>query len=490
MGGKDHAPDRDAPAMGRRRGAPRRGAPSVSSSAGAVKRLHPARPLLVAVPLTVVLLGGSPASATHATLQVEWRSPGTDPEAGVVVDGAVTVEADVSFDSGVGTSNVAEWQVQLETDDGDGLGVLCTRAYPDAGTATATVDFAWDSRFVPSGTVNTECLEGESANVDTTRRLENGRYVFRLRAHDQVLTDEWHEQVFDIGVNNRPRAPEGVSASFDEGAQQVDVAWTANPEPDLSGYRVQQCRTDSASEECTASHWTTVAENGAADTDAVIGVTEAGAYRFRVLARRPNWSQTSTLSSDPTRAGSSIVLERDDSGDADDGTDGNGSTSDPDDSGADDVPTTVSDDPADSDQGSESDGGVVERRRSLGPRLIQREIIDAGFDQALPYERRPVDETSSRSDGLLAGEEGAGLALVPIAGGLVALVLAFQIRYLGRRASPTVANGGDAGGADEYGGDVASGDEDGDRPTFRPLLGGSSGPGSFISNWRRWIPKG
>lgn len=462
-----------------------------------------ARALLVALmSLGVGIALGPSASAEHVVLEVDWGSPGSDPAAGVVVEGTASVHADVGFDSTLGTSNVKEWQVQLRDESGKGMGVLCTRSYSDLGTGVATVDFTWDSRYSPSGTVNTECEEGESANVDTTRPLANGRYFLRLRAHDQLLTTEWHHEDFAIRVNNRPSAPRDVSANFDDEEQQIRVAWTANPETDLSGYRVQQCRTESTSESCTSSDWKTVAENPSDDIDAVIGVTEVGTYRHRVVAQRPDWSQTATLDSDPASAGSPIVLE-DENGDE---SDAPGSGDDPD-SSADDPVSTLPEHVSNPDEGG-SDSGAAgnERRRSLEPRLVQRDAFDDafedGFDEALPYGARSVDETPARVDGLLVAQEGAGIALVPIAGGLVVFVFAMQLRYLGRRASLAAAGNGAVSALDVDDGpevrsdepgrdDSPHDDESGDPPAFRPLLGGSSeGPGSFISNWKRWVPKG
>ncbi len=454
-------------------------------------------PLVAAASVALVVTLGIPASAGHVTLEVDWAAPGDDPEPGVIVDGTVAVEADVSFDSGLVNSNVKEWQVHLRSDGGGSNAVLCSRGYSGLGTGTATVDFTFDSRYVPSGSVNTECQEGDSANADPSRRLMNGRYVLRLRAHDQVLTNEWHEQDFAIRVNNPPSTPQDVTATFDEAVQQVQVTWTENPEIDLYGYLVQQCHTESASKTCGSSNWQTVAENDSDDVDVDVDVVETGAYRYRVIAQRPDWSQNATLSSEAGNAGDPIVLE--DDSEAPEKPDADDPASDPDQSD-DDAPTTLPEQTTNPDDDEGAVGGT-ERRRGLEPRLVQREAFDVGgFEEALPYGAQPVDDTPPRADGLLVGREGAGNAFVPIAGGLVVFVFSMQLRYLGRRASLAAVGAGgataigDERGSDDGGRDVVDHDrdvdEDDEGPTFRPLLGGSAdGPGSFISNWKRWVPK-
>lgn len=499
-GGNGHQADRGAVAEGHAVLRPWFGAVDGAAGGGVVTALRRLRaPLVVAASAALVVTLGVPASAGHVTLEVDWVAPGDDPAPGVIVDGTVAVDADVSFDSGLVNSNVKEWQVQLRSDDGSSIGVLCSRGYPGLGTGTATVDFTFDSRSFPSGTINTECEEGESANADTTRRLMNGRYALRLRAHDQVLTSEWHEEDFAIRVNNPPSAPQDVTATFDEAEQQVRVTWADNPEIDLYGYLVQQCHIASASETCGSSDWQTVAETGADDVDVDVAVSETGAYRYRVIAQRPDWSQNATLSSDAGHAGTPIVLEEDENAESQD-PDGDDPSSDPGQDG-DDAPTTLPEHTTNPDHDGGSSGGT-ERRRGLEPRLVQRDAFDVGgFDEALPYGAQPVDKTPGRADGLLVGHEGAGNAMVPIAGGLVVFVFSMQLRYLGRRASLAAAGAGGSAavGDDEWGssdgvddGDPADDDPDPDDegPAFRPLLGGSAdGPGSFISNWKRWVPK-
>ncbi len=457
-------------------------------------------PLVAAASVALVVALGIPASAGHVTLEVDWTAPGDDPEPGVIVDGTVAVEADVSFDSGLVNSNVKEWQVHLRSESGSPNAVLCSRGYSGLGTSTATVDFTFDSRYVPSGTVNTECQEGDSANADPSQRLMNGRYALRLRAHDQVLTNEWHEQDFAIRVNNPPSIPQDVAAAFDEAEQQVRVTWAENPEIDLYGYLVQQCRTETTAKTCGSSDWTTVAENGSDDVDVDVDVTETGAYRYRVIAERPDWSQNATLSSEAANAGDPIVLE-DQSADPEK-PDADDPSSDPE-PRDDEAPSTLPEQTTNPDNDEGVSGGN-ERRRSLEPRLVQREAFDAGgFEEALPYGAQTVDDTPARADGLLIGREGAGNAFVPIAGGLVVFVFSMQLRYLGRRASlAAVGAGGAIAIGDQWGSDDTDGedvvdhdhatdtDEDDEGPAFRPLLGGSAdGPGSFISNWKRWVPK-
>lgn len=503
-GGNGHQADRDAVAPGHVVVPPRPGSVGAAVGGGVVKALRLLRaPLVASASVALVVTLGVPASAGHVTLEVDWTAPGDDPEPGVIVDGTVGVDADVSFDSGLVNSNVKEWQAQLRSDDDSTVGVLCSRGYSDLGTGTATVDFTFDSRYVPSGTINTECEEGDSANADTTRRLMNGRYVLRLRAHDQVLTSEWHAEDFAIRVNNPPSTPQDVTATFDEAQQQVQVTWTENPEIDLYGYLVQQCHTESASKTCGSSDWQTVAENGSDDVDVDVAVSETGAYRYRVIAQRPDWSQNAILSSVAGKAGTPIVLE-DENADPED-PDAGDPSSDPEQAG-DEAPTTLPEHTTNPDQDRGSSGGT-ERRRSLEPRLVQRDAFDVGgFDEALPYGAQPVDDTPPRADGLLISQEGAGNAMVPIAGGLVVFVFSMQLRYLGRRASLVAAGAGGAVaiGDDEWG--PSDDADDGDRvdhhpdpdpdehdegPAFRPLLGGSAdGPGSFISNWKRWVPKG
>lgn len=428
--------------------------------------------LLLAVP-------AAPARADH--YEVTWSTPSVNES----LQGARSLEFEVASVVWLTHGKVREWRLEVVDAQGVSKGVLCAEDYGPAGDDAVPVELVWDTRFYPgpsepSGACD-NTVAGSPALPGTPDQFSaNGDHRLRVWVRtNATLATGSHEETFErmVKLDNAPQSPTGATASFDAAAQRIDVRWNANVEPDVTGYAVDECVKAAASQACEPSDWSRVANPlGLATTSAGVPVTRAGAHRYRVAAVRPHADASDFFS--PASQTEPVVLEAGEveqtpttvgdggtGGSDTPGTGGGSGGDDPGDGG------TGGSDPDPGDSETARSGGAAGGTRGLPDRLIERTEVDAGYEEALPYGAKPLDEAGG--DALHIAAKGIGLALVPIAGGLVLFVFAMQMRYLSRRADGLAL----AADAPEPGADA-----DVPVPLFRLGAGGS-----FISNWKRLL---
>lgn len=202
--------------------------------------LNPAAPALAAEPAGGVTW--APAEGEHGT-QEEARLAGT-----------VELAARVATDQPV---------------DGWSLAVLDEAGQPAFGTVC-------DKKFRrPRDDFTMQC------RWDTTRAADqrpsaNRRYVVRLSTlQDRTLTPVGPDRT--VGVANPAAAPADVTLTYDSSAQKVRLAWTANAEPDIHHYAVEENVDDRG--------WLRVATPTGTTSEHT--VSDTGDHRYRVAAERP-----------------------------------------------------------------------------------------------------------------------------------------------------------------------------------------------------------
>lgn len=437
---------------------------------------------LVGLSAALTITAAPPASAVGL---VSWNTPASQAK----ITGTQAIDVTVTSAGILDYGKITKWSIEVllpnET-HATAARVLCSRDYgPNPTNQPRKVDvlFTWDTTRVPPLSEQagaTQCaglgnVLPSTSNVETSA---NGGYRLRVRVTTNEVAGP-HTNASDLSVtlDNPPSAPSGVGATFNAAAQQMTVGWAMALEPDVTGYSVDQCRKDSATQACTTSDWVRIANPTPRTTVSLTqAVADPGAYTYRAGARRPGVSGdlVSTWSTPSTP----VVLapgggDGDGGGNADDDGDGSGggSTSpSPGESGG--TPTGAA--PEQTKAGTKPGGsgsGGDRQRGGLPPRVFDRAEVDAGYEEALPYGAKPLDELSGR-DGLAEAARGLGLALVPVAGGLVLFVFSMQMRYLSRRADDMAL--------------ATAGAEVSLEPTA-PGLSDLGAGGSFISNWKRLL---
>lgn len=453
----------------------------------------------------LVLVPTSGAQASHGgEIDITWNAPDTSEVSGTEqVQGSFTVDND----SPLVPSLVLEWRIALKARDGSVADTeLCRRTY--VAESVPDFDFDWDTRSTAA--TDGDNNDDQDCNEASGTLIPNGDdYYLELAERDSADSDEWVTTTLDVDVNNPPARPKNADSGFDDSSQRVSVTWTHNNdvEPDLEGYRVQECRKSSESQSCSGSDWETIVTAQPSAVAATFGVPGGGVYRYRVKAIRPTADGSGSLESSGVTAGDPIVLNaQDPTSTTTTTTPTNGATTTTSPppggttttTGPGSTTTTTAgpggghhdpDDPTSTLPGSfgglggtpgSSGAGGVERHRSSTPRLVQRSSTDPGYDETLPY--GATDEVASGPRGLLAAENPVGLALVPIAGGGLAFVVAMQMRYVSRRAAAMAAGTGPTSLPLETV-DVP----DIDPPADASLGARDKDAGSFIRNWRRWL---
>lgn len=443
----------------------------------------PSAVLVAALGTAALVTAGAvaaPARAGHAT--VEWRAPAS---AGSVLRADQPVEFTISLPltATLLGDRVTAWELELVGVDGP-VAVLC-RGEPDAADPVP-VAFRWDTRFYPAPHEPAGACDGGLVPATATRWSANGGHelVVRVWSSGTGALSGPHagESRLSVVLHNEPSAPARVLARVGESGG-VGVSWPANPEPDITGYRVQHCATARPSEPCPESSWVHLAAVGPGQTTVTLSDPAPGAHRFRVAALRPAGSSdmgsTGPLTSPWSVTERPVVVA------------------------AGGPPAEV---PGGEPRTTEGRGGpepgsgspATVRGFTAGPRDAPSgegpgRLPRAGTGGALeatrpewPPEAAPIGSVARPATGLLAGERGRALVLVPLAAAVMALVFCLQIRTL---LAPAVA----AGRQDDAG---AVGLE---RPAGpMPRRGaqapgphrGAVGPvaaGSFITHWRRWL---
>jgi hypothetical protein len=210
-----------------------------------MKRLAPA--LVVAI---VALLTAPAFAQTGVTARI------TAPNDGQTVTGTVGVHAEAS--AGVGVKSV-----KLFLQD-----ILVGSAEPSNLRQEAGVDYSWDTK-----------------NALTGGLARNGWYTLRVEATaNGGATDK---QVINVALDDPPQSPTGLDHWVS--GQTVSLTWTANPEPDIIGYRVEVSTGDDA--------WSAVTQT---THTAYSGDVDPGSYEYRVVALRSSPSLAEGRASSPT----------------------------------------------------------------------------------------------------------------------------------------------------------------------------------------------
>ena len=396
------------------------------------------RLLALAVTALAVVLPESAARADHLPYRVEWGT--STPASGSVVAGTLSVDAQTSYDTPL--VKVVSVRAELLSGYDTSVWVLCRRDY-SAPVSPAVVRFTFDTTHVPGPTAST--CDGGTTLPSGSDLLRNGRYTLRIVSRDTTPLQDDATVERPYVFANLPAAPSGVSASFDAAEQKMRVKWSAGPEPDLAGYRVQQCRTSSTAISCTT--WSDAVETGSDSTSVLLEVTGAGVYRYRVVASRSaGVTDAGPVESSPSDATSPVVLASSEAGGSGGGSDSGG--------GGSELPRgstgSSGTSPGSNGSGSPGSGGssgttvpgsTSHTSGSLAPRLIERTWVDdSGYSESLPYVKGQNEESGAA--GPIPGSDGndglAGL-LVPLAAGSVLIVFALQMRYLNQRAAREAA---------------------------------------------------
>jgi hypothetical protein len=352
-----------------------------------------------------------------------------------------------------------------QTPEGGGSG--------ESTTSSSTTSTTAGSDTSSSSSSSSSSTSSSSTSSSTTTTTEG------------PAADDGHDSgVRTLVVANPPGAPEGVHLAYAKKTSEVTVSWTANPEPDVAYYLVEEKFNDG--------EWSLAAKT--TDITWTKRLDEKGAYRFRVAAvrwvgstqrvkegpRREPQSGLRKVEADPGKnttestrpeqaAGSGRKRDEQDAAgkkkdDQQPQPEGSTSSTAPPDSvivnydgGADPAatPTTAAAQPGASGPSGVSSiqpgsPGSVQTRYADPPRLpapvSPEQAYDPGFSLALPYPKEvrldigPPPAPPPRLLGtvvLFDSNEAQRRGLVGVlAGGLVIFMLSMQAAYLNRRPRP------------------------------------------------------
>jgi hypothetical protein len=132
----------------------------------------------------------------------------------------------------------------------------------------------------------------------------NGHYRVKVTAQGRdgavdTTPSETSSASRDVAVEVKPAPPSGLTAKTTK-ARSVDLAWKANPEPDIVGYQLQRTLDPEG-------EWTAVANT--ADIAYTDTGTQAagGTYSYRVVAVRSASTSDQGIPSDPSETASAKV---------------------------------------------------------------------------------------------------------------------------------------------------------------------------------------
>lgn len=193
--------------------------------------------ILVGAVLALVLLPWQAAAAPTGTAVKAYKTPCTGSvcdsddtplASGATVDGSIVVVA--SSSSGIGLS----W-VLLEA-EGPRTSWVCLRKWSGGGTKSFSNQINWNTYQWPSAAAASGC-SATGAHGDVT---PNGAYTIRVTAHEDVTNEEGEPATLSIRLNNAPWVPAWESSpevvGDTESRPVVTLRWRANAEPDVTGY--------------------------------------------------------------------------------------------------------------------------------------------------------------------------------------------------------------------------------------------------------------
>jgi hypothetical protein len=204
--------------------------------------------LLVSSGLALAALTG-PAGAAERSPGIRWTSEGTGP-----VTGTVPLRADVSTGK-----PVDGWVLRGLSPTGEmAFDPVCEDSFAKP-RSSFQLDCRWNTTRYPDGRW--------SANQHYLLRLE----VRRADAVEAIGSDR------DTTVDNPATAPADVAATVEDGdGERAVITWSANPEPDVDHYDVE--------ERVANGSWRRAGESTTTSFERPL--TDPGRYRFRVAAER------------------------------------------------------------------------------------------------------------------------------------------------------------------------------------------------------------
>ncbi|MDQ3962428.1 MAG: Ig-like domain-containing protein [Actinomycetota bacterium] len=198
----------------------------------------------------------SVAIAAPAFAQSAPDAQVTSPGDGAIVSGGTTVRAEGSSATGVN-------RIQLFIED-----QLVASKDPSELRQNIDVEYSWDTTRAPAG--------GGIAR--------NGWYQIRVRVTGTGGSST--DATRNVRVDNDAQAPSGLNVSVSQ--QTVSLSWSANPEPDINGYRI---------EADSGSGFSPIGKSG---STSYAYQADPGIYNWRVVALRSSVVQESGKASDPS----------------------------------------------------------------------------------------------------------------------------------------------------------------------------------------------
>lgn len=397
--------------------------------------------------LALVALPAQPASA-EAAITIEL------PGAGALLTGTATVRFRASDDSL--TQELRDWCVELvpgATGNYDRARVLRTGQFAGGNDAPPPVEFGWDTtRYPAAGSAG---CTGTALRAGAEAPSANGTHRVRVAASTVSLVDgatRWTAEEVSVSLANAPAVPTGLRLEWVAEEDAILVEWDdANAEPDFEAYEPHECVVPTPANPCDDADWYVVTSVGRGDPDYDVicpsgtcgllvppreGAERQGVYRYRVNAARADGTRSAAAT--PATGPTQIVVD---------------AASDPPSS----TPTTAKT-PQGTGGGDGSGTGVQPGTRERvvravgqpaqppvvqggGQSRLEQRVIDApdpGYDENLPYGARYREDepASGRALELSTDDGGDDLrpVLLPMAAGVLFLVLALQARYALRRA--------------------------------------------------------
>ena len=235
------------------------------------------RTLLALFASAVVIVPVIPAHAQAPGISVSLGGVGD----GQIVDGTVGLRGSASASTGVDS-------IELSID-----GVTVASQKPSGIRPEAEVPYTWDTAL----------------STGSSQLAANGSYTVRVSATSNGGGSD--SATVSVRVDNPASTPTGVATSTS--GDTVTVSWNNNPEPDITGYRVERDG---------GSGYTGVGEvNGTVFSENV----SPGNYSYRVIALRSSPSQGQRASAPSSGASVNVAAPAASGGGS--GSDGSGSGS-------------------------------------------------------------------------------------------------------------------------------------------------------------------
>ena len=413
--------------------------PPAAPPVGTVCVARGARGALVAVTAVVVSLAVSPAAADAASAVL--LAP---------ADGIVTGAGDLAVRVTTESSEVLERiEASLRQGGGEVAGAVRVALCDDRETCSRRDG---DYRFGFDPATGAPFLTGEQA-----RTLANGAYVVRLHLTRPGTSDRETLDV-PLTVSAPPAAPADVTA--DVQGSEVHLRWRPAPEPDVTGYRVEQARNGD---------WDAVAELPP-DAGVIVDRPGLGRHAYRLVTLRPDGRGATYEAASPevvvdvrssttggstpgsSTPGSSTGGETSGGGTSADGTSGNGTAGNGTSGGGTSAdgpavpPGPPASDGADvtsggaATSGTPGDGGVPTLEDA--PAATATEAGTPAGDQAPDTAPDPATPTGTPTDDVhlaapaarAGGWVARGQVLVPLAGGLLFAAAGFGVWRWSRNA--------------------------------------------------------